>query len=142
MLEDYGVIVGGKEGNLILCMVCGICMMKLMVSKMVSFGLELEVVKVLIDEFLEVEMVKGGLEYIYVIVIKVFKVNGKGCVDILGILGLCEYCFVDFFWNCVMDVIENVICCDMVIIYLNFYQVDFIKNLKVEMFVLFDLVKV
>lgn len=87
-------------------------------------------------------MVKGGLDVIYQIVIKVFKVNSKGCFDIFGILGLCEYCFDDFFWMWVMDVFEEVICCDIVVIYVNFYCVDVSFNVKVEIFVLFDLVKV
>lgn len=53
MFLDYGVIVGGKEGNMIFRFVCGMKMIKMMVSKSVIFGLEFEVVKVFIDEYFE-----------------------------------------------------------------------------------------
>ena len=142
MLEDHGVTVGGKEGNLTLRTVCGTRMMKLTVSKTVSFGPELEAAKALIDEFLEAEIAKGGSEHIHAIVTKVFKVNGKGRVDTSGILGLREHRFDEPLWDRAMDAIKDAICRDTATTYLNFYQVDPTTNPKVETLVPLDLAKV
>lgn len=142
MLDDYGVSVGGKEGNLTLRTVCGTRMMKLTVSKTVTFGPVLEAAKALIDEFLEREMAKGGSEHIHAIVTKVFRINSKGRVDTSGILGLREHRFADPLWDRAMDAIENAVCRDTSTIYLNFYRVDPTKNPKLETLLPLDLAKV
>ncbi len=142
MLEDHGVTVGGKEGNLTLRTVCGTQMMKLTVSKTVRFGEELESVKALIDEFLEQEMAKGGSEPIHAIITKVFKVNSKGRLDTSGIMGLKEHRFDDPLWNKAMDALDEAIIRDTSTTYLNFYRVDPSKDPTTETLVPLDLAKV
>lgn len=142
MLSDCGVTVGGKEGNMTLRSVCGTKMIKMTVSKTVTFGPELEGAKALIDEYLEQEMAKGGSDAIHQIVTKVFKVNSKGRLDTSGILGLREHRFDDPLWMRAMDALEEAICRDTAATYVNFYRVDVSSNARVETLVPLDLAKV
>lgn len=124
IFKDHGVKKGGKEGNLTLRSECGRMMVKMSVSKHVSFGPELEAAKALIDEFLEAELAKGGSDFIREIVEKVFKVNAKGRIDTGGILGLREHRFDDPTWGRAMLAIDEAICRDSSTTYVNFYRVD------------------
>lgn len=142
MLDDYGVSVGGKEGNLTLRSLCGRQMVRLSVCKQVNFGPELEAAKALIDEFMEQEMAKGGSEALHDIVRKVFKVNKEKRVDSSGILGLREHPIKDPIWLRAMDAIEDAICRDISAIYVNFYRVDIEQKPKSEKLLPLDLAKV
>ncbi len=124
MMEDHGVKKGGTSGNLTLRSVCGRFMVRMTVSKHITFGPELEAAKALIFEFLEDELAKGGSEAIHEIVTKVFRLNGKGRIDTSGILGLREHRFQDVRWEKAMDAIEEAICRDTATTYINFYRVD------------------
>lgn len=124
MLRDYGVKKGGKDGNLTMRSVCGRFMVRMSVSKHITFGPELEAAKALIFEFMEDELAKGGSEAIHEIVTKVFKLNGKGRIDTGGILGLREHRFEDPRWERAMEAIEAAICRDSQTTYINFYEVD------------------
>lgn len=124
MLDEYSVKKGGADGNMSLRSACGRYMLKLTVSKHVTFGPELEAAKVLIDEFLESEMEKGGSEAIRDIVTKVFKIKAKGRVDTSGILGLREHRFEDPRWERAMKAVEDAIRKDSSTTYVNFYAVD------------------
>lgn len=124
MMEDHGVKKGGKDGNLTLRSVCGRFMVKMSVSKHITFGPELEAAKALIFEFLEDELAKGGSEVIHEIVTDVFKLNGKGRIDTGGILGLRDHKFTDARWKRAMEAIETAICRDTATTYINFYRVD------------------
>lgn len=124
MLEDYGVKKGGAEGNLTLRSACGRLMVKMTISKHITFGPELEAVKALIYEFLEAELDKGGSEAIREIIEKVFKLNSKGRIDTGGILGLREHEFDDPIWKRAMTGIDEAICRDSATTYVNFYNVD------------------
>lgn len=142
MLADHGVTVGGKEGNLTLRSLCGKLMVKMTVSKHVSFGPELEAAKALIDEFMEQEIAKGGSHFLHEIIQKVFKVNSKGRVDTSGILGLREHRFDDPLWHKAMDAIEEAICRDTSAIYVNFYNVDPEVSPRAETLLPLDFAKV
>ena len=142
MLSDHGVSVGGKEGNMALRSLCGTMMIKMTVSKTVTFGPELEAAKALIDEYLKQEMDKGGSVAIHQIITKVFKVNSKGRLDTSGILGLREHRFDDPLWTRAMDALEYAICRDRAATYVNFYRVDVSSNARVETLVPLDLAKV
>lgn len=124
MFDDYGVKKGGKEGNLTLRSACGRMMVKLTVSKHITFGPELEAAKALIDEFMEAELAKGGSVFIKEIIEKVFQLNAKGRIDTGGILGLREHEFDNEIWLKAMDAIKTAISRDSSTTYINFYQVD------------------
>lgn len=144
ILEDHGVKKGGAEGNLTLRSACGRMMVKMTVSKHITFGPELEAVKALIYEFMEAELDKGGSDAIREIVEKVFKLNSKGRIDTGGILGLREHRFDDPLWERAMLAIDEAICRDSATTYVNFYNVD--PNAKPnedrEQRILLDLAKV
>lgn len=142
MLTDYDTKVGGKEGNLSLPSLCGRYLMKLTVSKHVTFGPELEAAKALIDRFFEQELNKGGSVAIREVVEKVFKVNSKGRLDTYGILGLREHRFDDPLWQRAMDAIDDAICRDSSTTYLNFYYVDPTQKPRVETLLPLQLSKV
>lgn len=144
MLEDHGVRKGGTEGNLTLRSACGRLMVKMTVSKHISFGPELEAAKELIGEFMEAELAKGGSDKIRDIVEKVFKLNAKGRIDTGGILGLREHRFDDPLWERAMLAIEEAICRDSATTYVNFYNVDpnSKPNEEREQRILLDLAKV
>lgn len=124
MLEDYGVKRGGAEGGLTLRSACGRMMVKMTVSKHITFGPELEAAKALIEDFMEAELEKGGSVFIREIVEKVFKLNAKGRIDTGGILGLREHRFDNDVWTRAMLAIDEAICRDTSSTYVNFYRVD------------------
>lgn len=124
MMEDHGVKKGGADGNLTLRSACGTFMVKMSVSKHITFGPELEAARELIFEFLEDELKKGGSEVIHEIVKKVFDISGRGRIDTSGILGLREHRFEDERWERAMKAIEAAICRDSSTTYVNFYRVD------------------
>ncbi|MCV6583990.1 MAG: DUF3164 family protein [Marinibacterium sp.] len=142
MLADHGVTVGGKEGNLTLRSLCGRFMIKMTVSKYVTFGPELEAATALIDQFLEQELTKGGSAPIHQIIEREIKVNQKGRLNTAGILGLRQYRFKDPLWNKAMDAIEKAIIRDSSAIYVNFYNVDVSVTPRVETLLPLDFAKV
>ncbi|UWQ34592.1 DUF3164 family protein [Leisingera sp. M527] len=123
MMDDLGVRVGGKEGNLLLRSICGRLVIRREVAKSVSFGPELESAKALIFEFLEEEL-EDSRDTIKEIVSGVFKLNGRGRVDTYGILGLREHKFDHPLWLKAMDAIEKAIIRDVANTYVRFYYVD------------------
>lgn len=124
MLEDYGVKIGGDGGNLTLRSACGRMMVKMTVTKHITFSSELEAAKALIDEFMEGELAKGGSEAIAEIIDKVFKLNSKGRLDTQGILGLRVHRFESPLWEKAMLALEDAICRDSSTTYVNFYHID------------------
>lgn len=124
MLEDYGVKIGGDGGNLTLRSACGRMMVKMTVTRHITFVSELESAKALIDEFMEAELAKGGSAAIREIVEKVFKLNAKGRLDTHGILGLREHRFDNPLWEKAMLALEDAICRDSSTTYVNFYHID------------------
>ncbi|MCH2165933.1 MAG: DUF3164 family protein [Marinovum sp.] len=132
MMDDHGVSKGGKDGNMTLRSACGRFMVKLTVSKHVTFGPELEAAKALIFEVVEDELEKGGSPFIKDLVTSVFKLNGKGRIDTKGILGLREHKCDDPRWSRAMDAIDEAIRRDAATTYVNFFTCDPSANPKSE----------
>jgi hypothetical protein len=128
MLDDHGVKKGGKDGNMTLRSVCGRFMVKMTVSKHISFGPELEAAKALIFEVIEDELNEGGSSLIRSIVEDVFSLNGKGRIDTQGIMNLRTDKYAkevdDARWDSAMNAIETAILRDSATTYINFYRVD------------------
>lgn len=128
MFDDHGVKKGGKSGNLTLRSVCGRRMVKLTVSKHISFGKELEIAKALIFEVIENETESVGSPLIRAIVEDVFSLNTKGRIDTQGILNLRAEKYAkqvkDPRWMEAMGHIEKAILTDSATTYINFYRVD------------------
>lgn len=128
MLDDYGVKKGGADGNMTLRSVCGRFMVKMTVSKHITFGPELEAAKALIFEVIEDELNEGGSSLIRSIVEDVFSLNGKGRIDTQGIMNLRTDKYAkevdDPRWDRAMEAIKTAILRDSATTYVNFYQVD------------------
>ena len=124
LLEDHGVKKGGREGNLTLRSVCGRWMVRLTVSKHVSFGKELEAAKGLIDEIVEDELAKGASDFTAAVVHRVFSPNARGRIDTQGILNLREIECDDPRWRVAMDAIQKAVIRDSSSTYITFFKVD------------------
>ncbi len=124
MLEDWGVKKGGKDGGLTLRSVCGRHMVKMTVSKHVTFGPEMEAAKALIFEVVEDEKKKSGSDFIAQIADRVFSPNKRGRIDTQGILNLRDVECDDPRWARAMEAIEQAILRDSSTTYINFYRVD------------------
>lgn len=148
MLDDHGVKKGGKDGNLTLRSACCRFMVKLTVSKHITFGPELEAAKALIFEVIEDELSVGGSSLIRSIVEDVFSLNGKGRIDTQGILNLRTDKYAkevdDPRWARAMQAIETAVLRDSSTTYINFYRVDPNANPKAsgEVRIPLDLAKV
>lgn len=130
LLDDWGVKKGGKDGNLTLRSVCGRHMVKMTVSKHVTFGPELEAAKALIFEVVEDELKKGASKFIHDLATRVFSPNKRGRIDTQGILNLREVECDDERWSRAMEAIEQAILRDSSTTYINFYRVDPYANPK------------
>lgn len=124
MLDDWGVKKGGPDGGLTLRSVCGRHMVKMTVSKHVTFGPELEAAKALIFEVVEDELSKGASKFIHDLATRVFSLNKRGRIDTQGILNLREVECEDERWKRAMDAIDQAILRDSSTTYVNFYRVD------------------
>lgn len=140
MMEEYGVKVDGRAGGFAIRSECGTMLIKLDITKHITFTEELQSAKALIDQFLEQELKKGGSPYVAEIVEKVFRINSKGRLDTYGILGLRAHKFDDPLWKQAMKAIDDAICRDSSTSYIRFYRVD--PDRKVETIVALDLAKV
>lgn len=123
LMDEYGVKVGGAEGNVSFKTVDGRLLVRLQISKHVSFGPELEAAKELIDECLTDWSDDAGAE-IKEIIQDVFRLNAKGRIDTQGILNLRKHRFEDPRWENAMTAIADAIRRDSSTTYVRFYRVD------------------
>lgn len=124
LLDAYEVKKGGKGGNLSLRSQCGRYMVRLSISKHVTFGPELEAAKALIGEVVQDELAKGASTFIANIVARVFSLNKAGRIDTQGVLNLRNVVCDDPRWARAMEAIEKAILRDSETTYINFYTVD------------------
>lgn len=128
MFDDLGVSKGGKKGNMTLRSACGRMLVRMTISKHVSFGSELEAAKTLIFEVVNDELTQGGSPLIKAIVEDVFSLNSKGRIDTAGILNLRNDKYAkevkDPRWDKAMVALEKAIIRDVATTYVNFYAVD------------------
>lgn len=143
MLQDYGIVVGGKEGNLTVRSVCGTKMIQMTVGKHISFGSELEAAKTKLDQFIEGELAHGSSDVIRALVTDVFKLNSQGRLDTSGIMGLRnKHDFDHPLWSEAMDAIDDAVCRDSSTTYVNFFSVDLSETPKRENRIYLDFAKV
>lgn len=128
MFDHHGVKKGGKDGGMTTRTACGRYMVKMTVSKHVTFGPELKAAEALIFEVIEDELKQGGSSLIRSIVEDVFSLNGKGRIDTQGIMNLRTDKYArevdDPRWDRAMAAIETAILRDSSTTYINFYRVD------------------
>lgn len=125
--QDFGVIRGGKKGNWIYQMIDVCKKVQVQVLEFIDFGLEFQIVKVLIDECLIEWVVDSCLE-IWVIVIWVFNMDKEGQINCLEIFMFMWLEIEDVCWIWVMDVLCDVMCIIGLKIYLCFYEWDLLDG--------------
>ncbi|PWR17703.1 DUF3164 family protein [Zavarzinia aquatilis] len=104
--ERYGVVKGGKKGNITLSSFDGSLQLQVAIGEFTDFGPELHAAKALIDECLTAWSAGAGNE-LKTIVTDAFRVNKEGRLDKNRILGLRRHDFDDERWKRAMDAISD-----------------------------------
>lgn len=138
MMSDYGVKVGGTQGNISLRSECGRWLIKYQIQNTISFKGELEAAKALIFECLNEWTSQAG-EELKEFVTRVFQLNSKGRIDTHEILGLSKMNITDERWLEAMRAIDDAVKRDFAATYINFYSVN--PKTRVETRIPLDIAK-
>lgn len=122
-VEEYGVTLGGKKGNLGLSSFDGSIRIERSINDYITFGPELEAAKALIDECLRDWSKDSGTE-LRAIVEDAFRVNKKGLISTSEVLKLRRHNFTDPRWLRAMDAIGDSIKVDSSRTYFRTYIRD------------------
>jgi Protein of unknown function (DUF3164) len=102
--EKYGVVMGGKKGNVSLLSFCGRYKVQRAVSESLVFDERLQVAKELIDQCIH-DWSQGARSEIRVLINDVFQVDKEGRVNSARILSLRRLDIKDEQWNKAMQAI-------------------------------------
>lgn len=121
--EKYGATKGGAKGNMTLRSFDGSLEVQVAVSDQLSFGVELQAAKELIDNCL-MRWAEGSNENLHAIVNDAFNVGKEGRIDTKRVLGLRRLQIEDPEWLKAMDAISDAVRTDSSKTYIRFYRVD------------------
>jgi hypothetical protein len=119
--EKYGVVKGGKKGNMTLTSYDGLTRIQVAVAESIAFGPQLQVAKTLIDEYIKgnSEGVNAG---IMALVNHAFAVDKEGKVNRASVLGLRRVDIQDEKWKQAMLAIADSMRVTSTKQYLRFYR--------------------
>ena len=104
--EKYGAKLGGLKGNTTLLSFDGRYKVQVQISEHLTFGVELQAAKALIDECLT-EWTQGSPDEIKAIINQAFAVDKEGRVNTGAILGLRKLDITDGRWRKAMEAIAD-----------------------------------
>jgi len=104
--EEYGVMWGGKKGNISLLSYDGALKLAVQINEYITFDERLQVAKALIDECIH-EWTQGARSEIRALVNDAFQVDKKGQVSTGRILGLRRLDIADAKWMKAMAAIAD-----------------------------------
>lgn len=119
----YEIKKGGKKGNMTLRTYDGAFEIQVAVADSLSFGVEIQAAKVLVDQCLE-NWSEGANENLRVIVMDAFQVNKEGKIDTGRILGLHRYKIEDDLWQRAMQAITDAVRVTTTKTYIRYYEID------------------
>lgn len=122
-VERYGGRKGGAKGNMTLRSFDGSLEMQVAVSDHLSFGLELQAAKELIDACVA-RWSEGANDNIRALVNHAFQVNKEGRIDTGRVLGLRRLEIDDPEWRRAMEAISDAVRVTSSKTYVRFYEVD------------------
>ena len=121
--EKYGAKKGGAKGNLTLRSYDGRLEMQVAVADSLSFGVELQAAKELIDGCVA-RWAEGANDNLRVLVNDAFQVNQQGRIDTGRVLGLRRLDIDDGEWRSAMEAISDAVRVTSSKTYLRFYERD------------------
>ncbi len=128
--EQYGAKKGGAKGNMTLRSFDGAFEVQIAVSETLTFGVELQAAKELVDNCLE-RWSEGSNDNIKVLVTHAFHVNKQGRIDTQQVLGLRRLEMDgDEEWTRAMEAISDAVRVDSSKTYIRFYQFDPASEIK------------
>lgn len=104
--EKYGVLKGGKKGNLTLTSYDGLTRVQISVADKLEFGAQLQVAKQLIDECIH-DWADGSNNNMRALIEHAFRVDKTGQINVQNILGLRRLDITDQKWKTAMDAITD-----------------------------------
>jgi len=129
IFEQFGAKIGGAKGGFSIKSFDGNCEAEVSVAERVSFGVELQAAKALIDECIESWAKEGDLDpRIRTLVEHAFQVNKAGRIDTQRVLGLRKLPMKDregnpdLAWARAMDAVTEALNVDGTATYLRFYR--------------------
>jgi len=129
IFEKFGAKIGGAKGGFSIKSFDGSCEAEVSVAERVSFGIELQAAKALIDECIESWAKEGDLDpRIRTLVEHAFQVNKAGRIDTQRVLGLRKLPMKDrdgnpdAGWARAMDAVTEALNVDGTATYLRFYR--------------------
>ncbi len=129
IFEQYGAKIGGKKGNFAVSTFDGTMTAEISVAERISFGVELQAAKSLIDECIA-SWSEGGNANIRALVEHAFAVNKAGRIDTGRVLGLRKLAMKgldggpDPKWETAMLAISEAVKVHGTATYIRFYQTD------------------
>lgn len=125
LAQDYGVVMGGKKGNITLRSFDHKQKVTMQVQELVELGAELLVAKQLIDECL-VEWSAGANENLQAIIEQTFATDKKGKVSVQRVLALRRLKITDESgkWQKAMDIIADAIQVVNSTRFIRFYETE------------------
>lgn len=105
-LEEYGVRVGGKKGNLKLYSFDGLYKIERQMQEQIVFDERLQAAKALIDECIHT-WTDGSRDEIKLLINDAFQVNKEGMISTGRVLGLKRYNIQDARWQEAMQAIAD-----------------------------------
>lgn len=121
--EKYGAKKGGAKGNMTLSSYDGTLEMQVAVSDSLSFGVELQAAKELIDNCVE-RWSEGSNANLQALVNDAFQVGKAGRIDTGRVLGLRRLDIDDDEWRRAMDAISDAVRVVSSKTYVRFYRRD------------------
>ena len=129
IFEKFGAKIGGAKGGFSIKSFDGSCEAEVSVAERVSFGVELQAAKALIDECIESWAAEGDLDpRIRALVEHAFQVNKAGRIDTQRVLGLRKIPMKDRAgvpdagWARAMEAVTEALNVDGTATYLRFYR--------------------
>ena len=135
IFEKFNAKIGGAKGGFSVRAFDGSCEAKVEVAERVSFGIELQAAKALIDECIESWASDGDLDpRIRTLVEHAFQVNKAGRIDTQRVLGLRKLPMKDrqgnpdAAWARAMDAVTEALNVDGTATYMRFYRRNSVTN--------------
>jgi len=122
-LGEYGLVVGGKKGNVTLVSFDGSYKIVRQVAETLVFDERLQAAKALIDECIERWSATSGPE-IALLVQDAFQVNKEGHISTSRVLGLKKHAIEDKQWVKAMQAITDSVRTSSSKSYIRFYERD------------------
>lgn len=119
--DRYGVMLGGKKGNVSLLSYDGALKVQRAYSDRIDFDEGLVAAKALVDECLE-KWSNGANENLRTLVDRAFDVDKKGKVNTQLLLSLLRYDIQDNDWSRAMDALRDSITVVSSAVYFRFYR--------------------